>query len=144
MDLCETDATSALVWIDAYLDASIFRRYLRDVQPQVRVTLVTSEPKAGKHDKGRWAEFLDVSRLYAHEHDQAHYRLVVHRDSLHDRWILFDGKRLYGLGGSAKDAGNKQYFTLARLDGSPENLKVIQDHVDTGIEYFGPNTPHHR
>lgn len=144
-DLVEADATSSLVWIDAYMASSIFSRFLRNVRSAISVTLVTCEPKptAGKRDQNRWTSFLDVSRLYALECGATRYRLVVHGGLLHDRWLLLDNKRLYALGGSAKDAGDKQYFTIARLDASPENVKKIQAHVNTGTEYFGVNTPQH-
>ncbi len=144
-DLVEGDATNSIVWVDAYMASSIFHRYLRDLTFQASVTLVTCEPKAtaAKRDEDRWTSFLDVSRLYALERGPTSYRLVVHQGLLHDRWLLLDHKRLYTLGGSAKDAGDKQYFTLARLDASTENLKKVQNHVDTGKEYFGAKTPQH-
>ena len=43
------------------------------------MTLVTSEPgpHAGKKDKQRWTEFLDLSRLYAQERGPDLYALVV-------------------------------------------------------------------
>jgi hypothetical protein len=96
-----------------------------------------------KRDKSRWAELLDVSRLYASEHGQTVYRLIVHPDSLHDRWLLFEKKWLYTVGGSAKDAGETQHFTIAALDSSQQNLAQIQAHIDGGTEYFGPSTPNH-
>jgi hypothetical protein len=144
-DLVEGHATSSLVWIDAYMDCSIFYRYLRNLRPEVAVTLVTCEPKpsAGKREQERWASFLDVSRLYAQERGTGCYRLVVHQGLLHDRWLTLDNKRLYTLGGSAKDAGDKQYFTLAGIDASAPNLEKVQEHVDTGKEYFGKSTPTH-
>jgi hypothetical protein len=144
-DLCEAEATRELIWIDAYLDSNVFHRFLRNVRPQVSVTLVTAEPKknGGNRDQRRWTEFLDISRLYAQERGHAYYRLVVHQGLLHDRWLLLDGKKLYSFGGSAKDAGNKQCFTISQIDSSAENLQIIQTHVDNGTEYFGPSTPQH-
>lgn len=143
-DLCEAEATGELIWIDAYIADSIFHRYLRNLSPKVKITLVTSEPRAtvGKRDKQRWVAFLDISRLYAAERGPAFYRLVVN-PSLHDRWLLLDGRKLYSLGGSAKDAGDKRYFTIAPLDCSPTNLQKIQTHIGNGTEYFGPSTPNH-
>lgn len=143
-DLCESDATNELIWIDAYLDSTIFHRYLRGVREDVSVTLVTEEPRTGsRRDQQRWNEFLDISRLYSQERGN-HYRLVVYQAGvLHDRWVCFDAKRVFSLGGSVKDASNRQYFTLARLDSSPENLQKIQAHVG-GPEYFGPSGPNHR
>jgi len=143
-DLCEAEATTELIWIDAYIADSIFHRYLRNVSPNVKITLVASEPRAtaGKRDEQRWTAFLDISRLYAAERGPALYCLVVNQN-LHDRWLLLDGKELYSLGGSAKDAGDKRYFTIAPLDCSPTNLQEIQTHIANGTEYFGPSTPNH-
>jgi hypothetical protein len=146
-DLCEADAINSLTWIDAYIDSSIFHRYLRGVRDTCSVTIVTSELRkgTGSSDLRRWNEFLDISRLYARERGVDRYRLVAHPAGvLHDRWACFDGKRIYTLGGSAKDAGSRQYFTLARLDASAENLDKIKKHADGGTEYFGINTPIHR
>lgn len=144
-ELCQADALKELIWIDAFLASNVFHRYLRGVEPSVQVTLVTSETgsHAGKTNRDRWNEFLDISRLYAQERSNTHYRLIAHQGLLHDRWLCFDGKRIYNLGGSAKDAGDKSYFTLARLDSSPQNFQKIQSHTDTGTEYFGLNTPQH-
>lgn len=143
-ELCEADATSSLVWLDPFLSGSIFHRFLSSVRATVPVTLVTCEPgaHAGRRDKTRWTEFIDISRLYAKERGPAVYRLVT-QPSLHDRWIIFDKKRIYALGGSVKDAGDKDYFTITSVEASPENLKKIQMHIDSGIEHFGPTTPHH-
>jgi hypothetical protein len=115
------------------------------VRTGVAVTIVTAEPRAtaSKKDKERWVELLDVSRHYAIEHGNSVYRLIVHSDSLHDRWIMFDKKRIYTLGGSAKDAGDRQYFTIKPLESSAKNLAQIQAHIDGGKEYFGPSTAIH-
>jgi hypothetical protein len=142
--LCESDVTKSLEWLDPYFDSSIFHRYLADVRSDAVVTLVGSEPNthAGQSNRARWDEFLDVSRLYARERGKR-YRLVVHSD-LHDRWVRFDDKRIYALGGSAKDAGNRDYFTITPVEATAANLQRIQDHLDAGQEFFGPSTPNHR
>lgn len=138
------DATKSLTWLDPFLGANIFYRYINSVRPLVPVTLVTSEPgsHAGSRDRNRWNEFLDVSRLYAQERGHSLYRLVV-QPNLHDRWVMFDDKRIYALGGSVKDAGNKDYFTITSVEASPANLQRIQTQIDTGTEFFGPNTLQH-
>lgn len=144
-ELCESDATTSLVWLDPYMNQSLFHRYLTSVRQNVAVILVTEEPKptASVRERSRWNEFLDVSRLYAAERSSSLYRLIVY-PSLHDRWVVFDDKRIYALGSSAKDAANKDYFTIAKVDASPQNLSHIQTHVNTGVEWFGPGTPTHR
>lgn len=143
--LCEVDTTKELVWVDAYMGPSYFHRYLEGIRKDAMVTLVTSEPgvRAGTTNRDRWQEFLDISKLYAQERGNAHYRLIVHSGLLHDRWLVFDTKRFYMLGGSAKDAGDKQYYTIAGLDASSQNTSALQQHINTGQEYFGPNTPTH-
>ena len=143
-ELCEVDATKSLVWLDPFLSANIFYRYINSVRQFIPITLVTSEPglHTGSGDRNRWIEFLDVSRLYAQERGPSHYRLVV-QPNLHDRWIVFDEKRIYALGGSAKDAGNRDYFTIAAVEASPDNLGRIQTQIDTGIEFFGSNVLQH-
>jgi len=144
-ELCAVDAAVSLTWLDPYLDASIFRRYLYHVRPEVPIALVTTEPgvHAGNRNIQRWAEFLDVSRLFGQERGVASYRLLVHAN-LHDRWVVFDDKRIYNLGGSAKDAANHDYFTISAVEASTPNLQAIQTHISSGAEFFGPNTPIHR
>jgi hypothetical protein len=142
--LCEVDATHSFIWIDPYMDANIFHRYLSNVRSNVSVTLVSSEPdsRAGKYNRNRWLEFLDISRIFAQERSANNYRLVVHQQ-LHDRWLVFDNKRIYVLGGSVKDAANKTYHTITTVEPSPTNLSRVQKHTDTGIEYFGLSTQQH-
>jgi hypothetical protein len=132
-ELCEVDATAALIWLDPFMSASNFHRYLTGVRSGVPITLVTSEPgpHAGRRDQTRWAEFLDVSRLFAAERGQALYTLVV-QPNLHDRWVVFDDKRIYSLGGSAKDAADRDYFTITTVEASAENLQKIRNHITTG------------
>lgn len=144
-ELCAVDATVSLTWLDPYLDASVFHRYVSNVRPQVPVTLVTSEPgaNASSGDKRRWTEFLDISRLFGIERGPAGYRLVV-QANLHDRWVVFDDKRIYSLGGSVKDAASRDYFTIAAVEASLTNMQAIQAHITSGIEFFGPNIRNHR
>ena len=143
-ELCEVDATKSLVWLDPFFSANIFYRYINSVRQFIPITLVTSEPgsHAGSRDRNRWSEFLDISRLFAQERGPSHYRLVV-QPNLHDRWIVFDEKRIYALGGSAKDAGDRDYFTIAAVEASPENLDRIETQINTGIEFFGSNVLQH-
>lgn len=144
-ELCEADVSTSLVWLDPYLGSSIFHRFLTSVKKNVAITLVTEEPnpRAGVGNVARWNEFLDISRLFALERGNALYRLIV-LPSLHDRWVVFDSKRIYALGGSAKDAANKDYFTITSVEASPENLGKIQSSTNAGTEYFGPATSIHR
>jgi hypothetical protein len=143
-ELCEIDATDSLVWLDPYFDESLFHRYLLNIRPQAIVTLVTCEPNAhaSNRDKRRWTEFLDISRLYAQERGNTAYRLIL-QPSLHDRWIVFDDKRIYSLGGSAKDAGSRDYFTITSIESNSANIQIVQNQVTSGTEIFGPTNQTH-
>jgi hypothetical protein len=142
--LCEADALQKLVWIDAFISSTVFYRYLSSVRPNVTIVLVASEPNsnAGRRNRDRWTEFLDVSRLFAQERGNGQYQLIIN-NNLHDRWIVFDDKRIYSVGGSAKDAANKDYFTITTVECSVANLQSIQSQIDNGTEYFGLNTTSH-
>jgi hypothetical protein len=143
LELCKSEARKKLIWIDPYFDASIFSRFLSNIRKDVEVILVTSEPRpSSRRDKDRWANFLDVSRLYAIERGPDRYRLIVNPD-LHDRWIVFDDERIYALGGSAKDAATKDCFTIASVKAAKINLERIQSHIETGKECFGPSLHEH-
>lgn len=143
--LCEADAKHSLTWFDPYFGASIFHRYLQFVDKDVPVTLIASEPGqcAGRANKERWDSFLDISRLFAEERGHDKYQLVV-ADSLHDRWLVLDEKRIYSIGGSAKDAASRDVFTITGVDPSVANLKCIRDTIDNGDEWFGPTAQTHR
>jgi hypothetical protein len=143
-ELCEADAAHSIQWLDPFMGASIFHRFIGNLRPGVSVTLVTAEPgtHAGNRDKSRWIAFLDISRLFAQEKGGQLYRLIV-QPNLHDRWVVFDNKRIYSLGGSAKDAGDKDYFTITAIEPSQENMQKIADHINTGTEFYGPNVSTH-
>lgn len=143
--LCEADAKHSLTWFDPYFGANIFHRYLQFVDRNVCVTLVASEPgqHAGRANRDRWDGFLDISRLFAAERGHYKYRLVV-ADSLHDRWLVLDDKRIYAVGGSAKDAASKDVFTITGVEPSTANLKCITDTIANGEDWFGPTSQTHR
>lgn len=137
-DLCQI-ATEKIIWVDRYLDASLFHRYLRDVPNAVKVTLLTWP--VTKRNVRDFSEFLDVSRLYAEERGSDNYRLVVH-SHIHDRWLCCD-QQIYALGGSVKDASRETYFTLTKVEPTPENLQKIDKLLKTGTEIYGPTQPKH-
>ncbi len=137
-DLCQT-ATEILVFVDRYLDASVFYRYLRDLSPQVSVTLVTWPLEKGNSQVS--AEFRDISRMYAAEHGPEKYRLVVH-ESIHDRWLRCDDQ-MFQLGSSFKDAGATIYSTLSKLGSPEENLQELNHLLTTGTELYGPTQDEH-
>ena len=134
-DICQS-ATTKLVLVDRYLDASVFYRYLRDVPPGVQVTLVRVPPK--NRQSPDYLQFIDVSHLYADERGPDGYQLVEQSDKkVHDRWLQCDGL-LWQLGPSFKDAGAASRATLTPLIANDENLQVIADVIATGTELFGP------
>ncbi len=143
--LCEADAAKSIVWFDPYFGPDIFHRYVQFATGETAVTLVACEPgkHAGRRNVDRWNSFLDTSRLFAAERRVGSYRLLV-AQSLHDRWLVLDTKRIYALGGSAKDAASNDLFTIAAVEASAENLKKIEDTVNGAAEWFGPSTPSHR
>lgn len=143
-ELCEVDATKSVTWIDAYVDSSIFHRYLAAARTTTQITLVTTEPSqsASRRDKDRWLAFLDVSRLFAKEKGATQYSLYV-APSVHDRWLVFDSSRIYSLGGSAKDAGSRDHFTLASVEPSTENLSLVTATITGATELFGPTVAQH-
>lgn len=138
-DLCQTVGTQ-LAWVDRYMDAGLFYRYLRDVDVNVGVILVTWPEE--KRDATEWEQFLEVSRLYAAERGIEKYRLVVHTDGIHDRWLYSDGE-MYLLGGSVKDAGRKSDFTVSRLEVTQDLVNCLAALLNTGTELFGPSNPDH-
>jgi hypothetical protein len=133
------------VWFDPFFGPEIFHRYLQFVNQDISIVLVASEPgsHAGRRNADRWDSFLDISRLFAHERGINSYRLLI-AHSLHDRWLVLDGKRIYALGGSAKDAASKDLFTITDVEASPDNLRKIDDTLTAATEWFGPFTPAHR
>ena len=137
--LCETCQTK-LVYVDRYLDHSIFHRYLWHVPGQVEITLVTW-PREKYQNKQRYDELIDVSGLYAKERGSEKYRLVVASD-FHDRWLQCDDQP-FQLGGSLKDAGSNTPFTLSKMDPPAENLQKIKALIASGVEIFGPNKLQH-
>jgi hypothetical protein len=58
--------------------------------------------------------------------------------------LVLDEKRIYAVGGSAKDAASTDYFTIASVEPTPANLQCIADTINDGDEWFGPNSHTHR
>lgn len=142
--LCEADAADSITWFDPFFSSDIFHRYLQFVDQAVNVTLIAEAPSptAGKRNKRRWEDFLDISRLYAKERGVDHYRLLV-SSSIHDRWLILDMNRIYSLGGSAKDAAFKDLYTIATVEASEPNLATISGAIDDAEEWFGPTVDTH-
>jgi len=142
--LCEAAAARSIIWFDPYFDATVFHRYLQFVKTGVDVILVASEPaaRAGPKNHDRWRDFVDISRLFAKDRGPNEYRLLV-AASLHERWLVLDEREIYLLGGSAKDAASKDFFTIGNVDASAHNFQQIKDIIDAAEEWFGPSSPNH-
>jgi hypothetical protein len=130
-DLCQTVA-ERLIWVDRYLDDSLFYRYLRDVPFNVEVILLTWPETKRKRNSKDFSEFVEASKLYAAERGPDNYKLIVHEE-IHDRWLCCD-EQIYVLGGSIKDASIKNYFTLSKVDPTEENFIKIDQLISTGEE----------
>jgi len=138
-DICSS-AISELTWVDRYVDATLFYRYLRDLSADVSVCVVTWPPaERGQPD---FDALLDASRLFAHERDPDHYSLIV-TERIHDRWLQSDDV-LYQLGGSSKDAGWKDPFTLSRICEGTETANKVAAVIEDSTELFGTSSPQHR
>ena len=142
--LCEADASKSVTWFDPFFGPDVFHRFLQFVAKDANIVVVTEKPgeHAGRRNVDRWNSFLDVSRLFADERGPDRYRLLV-AGSVHDRWLILDGKRVYSLGGSAKDAAFRDLYTIANVESSPENMQKIDNAISVAEEWFGPSTPTH-
>jgi hypothetical protein len=140
--ICSTAANS-IIWIDRYFDSPIFHRYFVETPSSTLITIVTW-PKAKftqKKDVKRYEDFMDISKLFAHERGTQGYRLVT-SEKIHARLFKCDSK-MFAFGDSANSVGSSATFTISKLDSTPENHKQVDDVIQDGIEVFGVNYPVH-
>ena len=142
--LCEAETTNSIVWIDRYFDKTIFNRYLQDTSQDMQIVLITTKPRknASKKNKDRWKSFIDISRMFSHERTTDKYSLMV-SNSIHDRWLILNNKRIYQLGGSTKNASFKSLSKISTVEASTENLDKINSIINNSTELFGPFKPKH-
>lgn len=121
-----------LIWVDRYFDPTIFYRYLRYVPNNIKITLITwPENKfTTKKDIERFKEFIDVSNIFTKE--KINYKLLSN-ENIHDRWLLCD-KQIYNLGGSVKDASQKDFFSVSIINPNETNMSKINQLIESGIE----------
>ncbi len=124
-----------LTWVDAYVDASLFYRYLRDVPSGAQVVVVTWRKSSG------FNSFLHISELYAGERGSEEYRLILN-EAVHDRHLWLDDE-VYHIGGSTKDAATKHYLTVEQAKDPEKTTAEIKQLIADGEEVFGPNNPQH-
>lgn len=139
--LCER-AVRQLVWVDRYLHANMFHRYLRDVPDDAAITLVTW-PKSKQNSSGKAAfdEFIDISRLFAKERGATGYRLLT-MAGFHDRWLQCDDQ-LFQLGGSIKDAAVSSSYSISEIEPSEGNFAKLDGVIEGASELFGPSSLKH-
>ena len=137
-ELCETTKTE-FIYVDRYIDQSIFHRYLEQIPIQANITIVTW-PRNKHRNTRNYDEFIDISRLFSIERT-GKYALMV-EPNFHDRWLRSDGN-LFHLGGSIKDAASSTVFTVSKVDPTDQNIKVVENLLSTAIELFGPNNTTH-
>lgn len=132
-------ATTRVELFDPYLGPEVFHLYLADCDEGVKITVVTSQKIMDS--VGRSYHIVAVSKLLAAERPDS-YRLLVTTQQ-HDRHLRVDDK-IYHLGGSVKDLDKPRPYTLANLDTTEPNEKILDDVIAKSEEWFGPTTPEHR
>jgi hypothetical protein len=142
--LC-SNASKRIEIFDAYLDDSVFHRYLSDLQPDVDVKLITDEtimvPSADKRNDLIRDRILAVSELLAQERSDHYWFLVV--PSLHDRHLRVNDD-LFHLGGSLKDAAKNDAFTLTTVDANDAIITTLDNFVSTARAWYEPGLARHR
>jgi hypothetical protein len=136
--ICGMTATR-LDLFDPYLDAEVFDRYLPDVGKAVEITLVTASKNM--RDARRRGRIVAISELVALERP-AQYRLLE-AQSLHDRHLRADDK-IFHLGGSAKDASTKDFYTITGTDGNQTLHSTLDGIVAGSNPWYRPGMPGHR
>jgi hypothetical protein len=137
-------AGSRIELFDPYLGADVFHMYLRDLPTNVFVRIVTSDKimqPARAKDERRRNEIVAISKLAAAE-TSIRYRFYVSAQQ-HDRHLRVDNDILH-LGGSVKDAGRFDPYTISTLDPSQSNHAVLDQIIAGADEWFGPNVSKHR
>ncbi len=137
-ELCVT-TSKELVYVDRYIDHTIFHRFLEHVPEHVKVTLVTW-PRTNHRNKKQYDKFIDISRLYSNER-KMNYRLMT-EPNFHDRWLLSDDQ-LFHLGGSVKDAASRTVYTLSKIGSSLANIQQVNNLINNATELFGPRNRTH-
>lgn len=133
-DYCQT-VKNRIIWVDRYLDDSVYYRYLRDVPKHVKIFLITwpeSKRVKNKKDKETFETFINISKLFLNERGSSIFLLMTN-EKIHDRWVCFD-QNIYSLGGSIKDASDFCNFTLSKLESSSDNFNKIEKLLIEGKE----------
>lgn len=90
-------ATSEILIVDSYVDETLWQ-LLRNVPPSAKIRVMTMQMKS---------DFALEGRKFAAQHGNT---IEVRATKLyHDRFIIVDSARVWHLGASIKDAGNKAF-----------------------------------
>ena len=119
------NARTRLHVFDRYLDADFFPLYMRTLDRNLEVKLITT---AGRTSFGV-SHMLPISRKVAGEFKN--YQLIeCSPDDLHDRYLRVDDN-VFSLGGSLKDAGEHPMI-FAPGDSSPAGHDVLDGIIASG------------
>ena len=103
------------------------------------MTLITE--KANMRNARRRDRILAISELVAMERP-AHYQLLE-APSIHDRHIRADDK-IYHIGGSAKDASKKDFYTITETDGNTALHAALDGIIAGSSPWYQSGMPKHR
>lgn len=125
---------------DPYFDKEVFHRYLGEVGPSAKITVVTEEDRLTRDPIVRDG-IVAVSELLALERPTS-YRLCAVA-SIHDRYARIDDT-VYHLGGSLKDAAKNDPYTISKTSSDTAIHKTLDDMIAGGTEWYGPKVTNHR
>jgi hypothetical protein len=138
-----------LEFFDPYLEPDTFHRYLPSIADGVQVIIVTSgdimdlpltaSPTSNK--TVRRDRIISISELLAIQFPDR-YQFRVSNEQ-HDRHIRVDDTILH-LGGSAKDAGKSDYFTISKLNQIQSSHAFLDGIIARASEWYGPSVKPHR
>ena len=106
-------AKQEIILIDGYVDVSTLN-LLAKKQPRVAVTIYTfTKTKLTAQDVAVFnAQYPKLE--------------VKHTNIFHDRFLILDGKTVYHIGASLKDAGKKCFAVSLLKDAGPELMKKLE------------------
>jgi hypothetical protein len=111
-------ATNEILIVDTYVDGTIWQ-LLTNVPPATKIRIMTMQMKG---------DFALEGRKFSVQHGNT---IEVHlTQQYHDRFIVVDSRRVWHLGASIKDAGNKA-FAMSEFVSSVINAGVKSDVENT-------------
>jgi hypothetical protein len=89
--------------IDPYVDDSLFNLYLEDIDPSVKIKLIT---------KNMYKKFKDVAKRFKIQRPNFEVRSI---EDIHDRYLIVDNK-VWIIGSSLNKAGMKPFYIIELND----------------------------